>query len=623
MTINLLSEEIINQIAAGEVIENPSAVIKELIENSIDANSDEIEIELKNSGLTSIIIKDNGVGISKDDLLKAPLRHATSKIQKFDDLYSIKTMGFRGEALASIFSISNSKIISKISSDKNAYEITSENLTDVKLSANKDGTTIIIENLFYNTPARKKYLKSESLELKSVLDVLNRFEVCYPQIKITLKNNDKLLVNKPKFKSYEDNLFYVLGKELRENLIKIETKIKGLEVFGFIGKPSSVTYAIKKNQYLYVNNRYVKSRVLTDAIYRGFGTNLMENRHPMYVIYIKVDPEIIDVNIHPTKIEVKFENELEIYEFVRDAIKETFEKNEMFKPFDKDYNEKKADKYKSEGNIILEHFDSELKLSDLISNESFKEITNEPKSYFTKETQKELQSFRVSELESQTKNILKEESSTPYALRSELEYGPLYEILKDYRIVGQVNKTFIIIETKTEMIIIDQHVAEEKFFYETFKDMKENSQVIKSQSLLKPEIVRLTLQEMLLYNENLELIKKLGFKTEEFGENEVVVRAIPISFDENLVSAETLKDILHEITVDKKFKSLENESLEKLASMSCKKSIKAGHEMTNPEIHTMIENLKKLKEPFNCPHGRPILLNWKYTELEKKFKRIV
>ena len=621
MTINLLPEEIINQIAAGEVIENPSAVIKELVENSIDANSDEIEIELKNSGLTSIIIKDNGIGISKEDLLKAPLRHATSKIQKFDDLYNIKTMGFRGEALASIFAISNAKIISKIKEENEAYEITSENSKKINISANKNGTTIIIENLFYNTPARKKYLKSESLELKNILDVLNRFEVCYPQIKITLKNNDKLLVNKPKFKSYEDNLFYVLGKDLRDNLIKINAEFKGLEIFGFLGKPSSVTYAIKKNQYLYVNNRYVKSRVLTDAIYRGFGTNLMENRHPMYVIYIKINPEIIDVNIHPTKIEVKFENELEIYEFVRDAVKKVFEKNEMFKPFDKEYNERKTEKYKSEGNVILEHFDSELKLSDLISNESFKEITAEPKTYFNKETQKEIGDWR-----GETKDTVKETasvSSPKSQVSSPEEYGPLYEILKDYRIVGQVNKTFIIIETKTDMIIIDQHVAEEKFFYETFKEMKENSQIIKSQSLIKPEIVRLTLQEMILYNENLELIKRLGFKTEEFGENEIVVRAIPISFDENLVSAETLKDILHEITLDKKFKTLENESLEKLASMSCKKSIKAGHEMTNPEIHTMIENLKRLKEPFNCPHGRPILLNWKYTELEKKFKRIV
>lgn len=613
MTINLLPEEIINQIAAGEVIENPSGVIKELVENSIDANSNEIEIELKNSGLSSIIIKDNGNGISKDDLLKAPLRHATSKIQKFDDLYNIKTMGFRGEALASIFSISNAKIISKIKEDKNAYEITSENTKKINISANKNGTTIIVENIFYNTPARKKYLKTEALELKSILDIINRFEICYPQIKFTLKNNDKVLINKPQFKTSEENLYYVLGKELKENLLEINSKTNGIEVKGFLGKPSNITYSFKKNQYLFVNKRYVKSKLINDAIYEGFGTNLMENRHPFFVIYVEIDPEIIDVNVHPTKIEIKFENELEIYEFVKNSIKKIFEKTETFKPFEKQEMGDKRWEMRDKNKKLETYSKDILKTPEIISNK------NEPKNYFTKETQMEMGDRRWGMGE---KNIVKENNSQPTTPNSEL-YGPLYETLKDYRIVGQINKTFIIIETKTDMIIIDQHVAEEKFFYETFKEMKENSLVIKSQSLIKPKIVRLTLQEMILYNENLELIKKLGFKTEEFGENEIVVRAIPISFDENLVSAETLKDILHEITVDKKFKSLENESLEKLASMSCKKSIKAGTEMTIPEIHLMIENLKKLKEPFNCPHGRPILLNWKYTELEKKFKRII
>lgn len=609
MTINLLPEEIINQIAAGEVIENPSAVIKELVENSIDANSDEIEIELKNSGLSSIIIKDNGCGISKEDLLKAPLRHATSKIKKFDDLYNIKTMGFRGEALASIFAISNAKIISKTKNENSAYEITSENSKKINISANKNGTTIIIENIFYNTPARKKYLKSEALELKSILDVMNKFEIAYPQIKFTLKNNDKVLINKPWFKTSEENLYYILGKELKDNLLEINSKTKGITLTGFLGKPSNLTYSFKKNEYLFVNGRYIKSKLINDAIYEGFGTNLMENRHPFFVIHIEIDPEIIDVNVHPTKIEIKFENELEIYEFVKNSIKKIFEKTETFKPFEKELENLRAREHES-----LNKYSKEiLKTPEIISNKI------EPKTYFTKETQRELGDERWVMGE---KNIVKENDSQPPTPNSEL-YGPLYETLKDYRIVGQINKTFIIIETKTDMIIIDQHVAEEKFFYETFKEMKENSKVIKSQSLLKPEIVRLTLQEMILYNENLELIKKLGFKTEEFGENEIVVRAVPINFDENIISAQTLKDILHEITVDKKFKALENESLEKLASMSCKKSIKAGHEMTNPEIHLMIENLKKLKEPFNCPHGRPILLNWKYTELEKKFKRIV
>lgn len=627
MSINLLPEEIVNQIAAGEVIENPSAVIKELVENSIDAGAYNIEVEIENSGIKRIAVKDNGSGIEKDDLLKAPLRHATSKIKSFSDLYNIKTMGFRGEALASIFSVAKSKIISKRADSDIAWEITSENKDEVKESACQNGTCIHIEDLFYNTPARRKYLRSDNMELKAILDVINRFEVYYHNIKFNLKHNGKILINKPAFKTPEDNIYYVLGKELRDNLLYFEKEMDGLKVSGFLGKPSNITYPFRKNQHMYVNSRYVKSKLVRDAIYEGFGTNLMEGRHPFFVAFIDIDPEIIDVNVHPTKIEIRFENELEIYEFMRNAVKEVFEKNETFKPFEK--------RVESRDERLEKHIDLGVSDSDI------RKERGEEKTYFSKETQKPLE---VAESESELSKVLIDSSENSYDFQDDmiddksnidnspisnqaadsesLSFGPLYETLKDYRIVGQINKTFIILETPKEMIVVDQHVAEEKFFFETFKEQVENSSV-KSQNLLKPEMISFTNQEMLLYKDNLDLIEKLGFKTEEFGSNEIVVRAVPIGIQGEIVNAQTLKDIIHEITVDKKFKSLEEEKLEKLASMSCKRSIKAGHEMTIPEIHRMIENLKRLKEPFNCPHGRPILLNWSFTDLEKKFKRIV
>lgn len=646
MTIRLLDSKIINQIAAGEVIENPSALIKELIENSIDANSNQIEIIIENSGFTKIQIKDNGDGITKEDLLKAPLRHATSKIKNFDDLYNINTLGFRGEALASIFSVAKSKIISRVK-DNEAYEISYQNLEEIKLSASEYGTTIIIEDLFYNTPARKKYLKSENKEFKLILDVVNKFLLIYNNIKFTLKHNNKLIINKPIFKSKEENIYYILGTDLKNNLLKVENQVNGISINGFISKPSNLTYPVKKNQYLFVNNRYIKSKLINDAIYEGFGTNLMEARHPLFILNIQIDPSIIDVNVHPSKIEIRFENELEIYNFIRSTIQNIFKIQETFKPFEP---EKIKERDTSLNNKI-----ENLQINKKLYNPNKSQINTSHKSYFSTETQKPLQvkenyldynqdcnnnsnngnnssnfkEFHEKEevlenknttsnnpiLNTDNKNINEEKSN-------ENNYGPLYDRLKEYRIIGQINKTFIILETPIEMIIIDQHVAEEKFYYEKFKSEIENKKIT-SQILLKSEIISLSNSEMILYKENLNLLNKLGFESEEFSGNEIIVRAVPIGIRNSLLSAKIIKDILHEITVDNKFKLLENKKIEKLASIACKKSIKAGFELTNVEIKQIIEQLKRLKEPFNCPHGRPILLNWSFTDLEKKFKRIV
>ncbi len=621
MAINILTDDIINQIAAGEVIENPSAVIKELIENSIDANSTQIDIEVKHAGIKNITIKDNGCGISKDDLKRAPLRHATSKIKDFNDLYSITTMGFRGEALASIFSISKAKIVSREKNCHKSFEISSYDM-EVKESACENGTTIIINDIFFNTPARKKYLRSENLELKSILEVINRYSIAYPEIKFTLKHNGKIMINKPIFNNLKDNLYYILGKDLKGNLLEINEQAKGLKLTGVIAKPSNITYPFRKNQFLFANKRYIKSKLLKDAIYEGFGTNLMEARHPVFILFIEIDPEVIDVNIHPTKIEIKFENELEVYEFVRNAIKTAFENNETFKPFEPEkIKEKEIELHKKFENIIP----------------NIKEKTQSEKTYFTKDYQKafehqdqfisdvrlieekEIITNNLNELEIDSNTTQENENNNS---QTQKEYGPLYEILKEYRIVGQINKTFIILETKIAMIVVDQHVAEEKFYFETFKEQIENKQV-KTQNLLKPHIISLSKEEKLLFDENKSLLEKLGFQAEEFGAEEIIVRKVPLGIQNQTLDPKLIKDIIHETTIDKRFKMLEEEKIEKLASMSCKRSIKAGHEMTTPEIHTMIENLKKLKEPFNCPHGRPILLKWDFTELEKKFKRIV
>ena len=629
MTIRQLSEEIINQIAAGEVIENPAAIIKELIENSIDANSTQINIEIENSGLDKIIIKDNGIGISKEDLKKAPSRHATSKIKNFSDLYNINTMGFRGEALASIFSISKTTIESKTKNNY-AYKISSEDITKITKTGIDNGTIITINDIFYNTPARKKYLKSERLELKHIIDIIYRFSIIHNNIKFTIKHNNKIILNKPIFKTQEQNIIYLLGKDLQDNLFELNNQNNGIKITGFIGKPSNITCSYKKNQYIFVNSRFIKSKLISQALYEGFGSNLMTARHPFFSIFIEIDPQIIDVNIHPTKIEIKFENELEIFNTIKNAVKELFQKNDSIKPFNQMQIKTKNQNYPTLNKIV-----SKIKSNPLLKNNKIKR-KEDIKSNYTFDTQKhlnikeEIATYEKTETVQEniiTNNKTKKEEIKNNQLQKEKiikpkQLNPLNEILKEYKIIGQINSTFIILETPIEMIMLDQHVVEEKFFYETFKKQNKKEE-IKTQQLLKPHIITLTLQQILLYKEHQEIIKSLGFKTEEFGNNEIIIRAVPINLNKQEVNPEMIIEIIEEMQVNKKFKKLEEQNLDKLASIACKKSLKAGAELTSPQIHKMIENLKTLDEPFNCPHGRPIMLRYTFKELEKKFKRIL
>ena len=605
--MKLLRDDIVSQIAAGEVIENPGAVVKELVENSIDSGADEIEILIEDSGLKRIQVIDDGGGISKDDLLKAPLRHATSKIESFNDLYNINTMGFRGEALASIFSVAKARVISRLKEQDVAYEISSENVDEVRESSCSKSTTVIVEDLFYNTPARRKYLKSGALELKAIVDIVNRFEVFYNNVKITLKHNGKILVNKPSFKDMKENLFYVLGRELRGNLLELDGKRDGIMVYGFMGKPSSLTYSFRKNQYVYVNGRFVKSKLIRDAIYDGFGSNLMINRYPFFVVFINIDPEIIDVNIHPTKIEVKFENEEEIYELVRRAIEKQFETKEMFKEFE------------SDRDLDLEVYDVEVAMPRAV--DGVEEGKAERSKYYSGEKQK---SFVVNEDElviDERSNEESYEDDRGEDVQSEKK-GVLYEELREYKILGQLNKMYIVIETPKEFLLVDQHVCEEKYYYERFKEQFKGGGA-KTQSLLKPQIVHLTNSEMLLYDENKDVMEKIGFRIERFGENEVLVREVPVNVRQEIVHAQNLRDILHNVLVNRKIKCVEEEKYSKIASMSCRISVMAGDELTMPQMRRMIENLKTLKQPFNCPHGRPTFLRYSYKDLEKKFKRVV
>mgnify|MGYP006278259999 CR=1 FL=1 len=619
MAINLLPDEIINQIAAGEGIANPSEFVKECVENSIDANSDHVDVQIEDSGLKKIVIKDNGTGMSKEDLLKAPKRHATSKIKSFSDLYSIKTMGFRGEALASIFSVANSKIISKQKDLPKSYEISSQDTSNIKESGSHEGTSIIVEDLFYNTPARKKYLRSKNIEFRSIVDIIYRYAIYYYNIKFTLTHNSKTILNKPIFKTSLDNISYMLGSDLKDKLLYFENSKDGIKIFGYIGNPSQLTYPYVKNQYLYVNSRYVKSKLIRDAIYEGFSTNLMTQRHPFYVLFLEIDPEIIDVNVHPTKIEIRFENELEIFEFVKNSIKDFLQKATLAKPFEE----------RKERDTELSRI-KDVEITKTPHNDVQKKQKENP--YFEKDTQKHFtlneDSINYDKSYPSFDEPIKTHEYQNNQLNQNLEesiqttQNSLAELLKDYKIVGLLNKTYMIIETPQEMFLIDFHACAEKIAFENLIN-DYNKKSVNTQKLLKPAIIRLDSSEMLTCKENFKLLDNLGFIFEKFGENEILLREVPLNIQNIEQNPNKIKEIISELKANLKYKKQDEEKAQILARTACRSSIKAGYEMTSPEMKKLIEELKTIKEPFYCPHGRPTMLRFTYTELEKKFKRIV
>lgn len=592
MGISVLPEEIANQIAAGEVIENPAAVIKELIENGIDAGATSITIILENSGLKTITVKDNGEGMVEEDLLKAPQRHATSKITCFNDLYSISTMGFRGEALASIFSVAKTTITTKPPHYTSGIQISSESPDSISSVGSSQGTSISVENLFYNTPARKKYLKSDTMELRSIMQIIKRFQISYPQIEFKVTHNNSLLVHKPSFSTRAENLEYVLGKEIRGKLLEINYETKGISITGHIANPTEISYSYKKNQYFFVNGRYITSNVLIDALYHGIGSNLMVGKHPSFVIFITIDPEIIDVNVHPTKTQIRFENEQEIFEVISSAIDSVFSSKPLFREFDTKLEVESSEK------PILEK--------------------NEGSSYFTNDFQKhfEVEEDTISYEQTPTS------SPSPNTQSQSLSLGPLSEELYEYKILGQLDKTYILVETTTGLLLVDQHVAEEKYFYEKMLYDKNNNQV-KQQQLLKPYMIPLDNSEMLQFRENKEILINMGFEVEEFGEQEILVRAVPITLGYKTNHPDRLKEMLYSILSNKTIKCVEDEHHAKIASIACRSAIMAGDELSYPQMKRIVENLKYLQKPFQCPHGRPTFLKYDFKELQKKFKRIV
>lgn len=661
--IKVLDKNTVNKIAAGEVIENPAAVVKELVENSIDAESNSITVEIKDGGSGLIRVTDNGKGIDRDDIVTAFLPHATSKILTAEDLISVRSLGFRGEALASIASIAKVEVLSKTAGSLvgTLYEIHGGEEIELKEIGIPEGTTFVVRDLFYNTPARQKFLKSSATEGRYVLEVMERIALSHPHIAFKFITNGQLKFQTVGNGSLKDVIFYMYGKDVSANTFSLDVyeRKEGYEISGFIGKPA-LTRGNREYESYFLNGRYIKSKVITKAIEEAYKPFIMGGKFPFTCLMLSIRHELVDVNVHPAKLEVRFQESEEVYHLVYHAITEKLknrelipdvsleikpEKSPMIRDFKKDFTipdipmpepfeSERAREWKKEIKPLFqqesflaekwEYCPKEKRKSEEIEEgkEQIKEILEETKAAseingcaFDEKTESNFSSVSFSHF-SEPKLSVVEKNST--VIEKERYNLMTEKILPDIKFIGQVFGTYWIVQYGDNVYMIDQHAAHEKVMFERFLEKFKNESII-SQNLLPPAIVSLSASQIMAFEELREDIERLGFEVEEFGGNEYAIKAVPTELF-GLSEKEAFIEILDEKSIGFK-KRLTDNTLDKLATRACKAAIKGNNSLSKEEAMQLIKDLMTLENPYNCPHGRPTMIFMSKAEIEKKFKR--
>lgn len=610
--INLLSEETSNKIAAGEVVERPFSVVKELVENSIDANAKVITIEIEDGGQKLIRVTDDGDGINPDDIEKAFLPHATSKISSIEDIYSINTLGFRGEALPSIASISETTLKSRVNGEVNGKEISFSGgvknyVTETGCSL---GTTIEVKNIFYNVPARQKFLKAAQREAASISDIVNRLALANSNISFRLISNGKKVINTYSTQNLFDAIRTIYGKKVADNIIKFEQHNDIASVYGYVGN-AEIVRGSRNNQSIFLNKRYIKNKLIATAVESAVKSFLMINKYPFFVLFLDMFPEYVDVNVHPTKAEVKFQNDREIFKMIFDAVHDAIRDNLKGSfDFEIDNSIEKLKETKQEEPQVVQ-LPLALKYED--EKRNYEEIAIANKVYEKSEyiPEKIVKAEKISDIQKEAAVF---DNSKP--LVKQEERTPKFPTLK---IIGQYHNSYILAESMEDLYLIDQHAAHEKILFEQYSEKIRNGKVV-SQILLTPEVMELSSEDFLYYSENKDIFEKAGFRIEEFGENTIKLCEVP-----NFLGKPQLKNLFSEMLDNiKNLGSGQTYEVKynKIASVSCKAAVKANNEMGLEEMKVLIENLRYIEEPFNCPHGRPTIIKMTLYEIEKKFKRI-
>lgn len=651
--IKVLDELTIDQIAAGEVIERPLSVVKELVENSIDAGSDAITIEIKGGGIESIRVTDNGCGIDKNELRTAFMRHATSKISKAEDLMSVKSLGFRGEALSSISSVTRVEIITKTHGSIVGSRFLIEGGKEGELSeiGCPDGTTIIVRDIFFNTPARKEFLKSKNTEGNAISECITQFILAHPEIRFQL-----IVDGKPKLKTTSDktlktSIFYNFGSELTKELIEVSYERDGMKLSGYIAKPS---FSRGNRSYIhyYVNGRYIKNNIIQAAISDGYRDYMMQHRFPFTALMLEAPPERLDVNVHPTKKEVRFRDEKSIYEIFYHAVKEALDAITLIPEEslgeDKDHDARKEEievlqkepepfetnrlkKTYTQQSILTKSFINDLPNEHGSTGEGDSypsDVSSRPVAYVsegvTYNTGVDLinnKSDSPMDVDNHVDHQHDDEGSTSYETSDFLKENIFREEdTPAFRMIGQVFRTYWLIEYKDELLIIDQHAAHEKVLYEHFVQKMKNKTGM-SQQLLAPIVITLSARENDTLKNYSEEFEKLGFVWEDFGDMEILITCVPADFL-NLDAKDIFIDVLDTLMTEQRGKKPEL-ILDHLATISCKAAIKGNNEISMREAETLIREMLALEEPYHCPHGRPTTIAMSRSEFERKFKRVL
>ncbi|AOM83109.1 DNA mismatch repair endonuclease MutL [Salisediminibacterium beveridgei] len=604
--IQQLDEQLSNQIAAGEVVERPASVVKELIENAFDTEADKIHIELTEGGLQSIRVTDNGHGLQEDDLERAFFRHATSKIHNEHDLFRIKTLGFRGEALPSIASVAQVRLVTS-QGGTTGHEIMVKGGEVIrKQSASpRKGTDVTVTDLFYNTPARLKYLRTIHTEVGHVSDTVNRMALSRPDVSFVYSHNNKTLLQTAGNGDARRVMAAIYGMQVALNAVEINAENQDFNISGYIVKPE-IYRANRTYMTVLLNQRFVKSYPVIKAVQNGYHTLLPIGKFPIVVISIRVHPHLVDVNVHPSKLEVRLSKETELMQLVTDAIKEAFAQETLIPEVKESVPLKADEKQKKSDQLSLE-FDEQQhrKEEPKRSSDYLAQISEERVSFENKESADEDQVSKKSEsrFESSNGDIQKENVRVP----------------KMYP-VGQLHGTYIIAENELGMYMIDQHAAQERIYYEFFRNKVDDPPKVQ-QDLLVPLTVELTQQEAAIFSGNLDEIRRLGMDVEPFGQNTYLIRSVPVWFPDG-----DEEDILYEwLEQLKTGRKLSVGAIREDAAilMSCKAAIKANRHLRLDEMEHLLDDLRQCTDPFSCPHGRPIIIHHSTKEIERMFKRIM
>lgn len=629
-SIELLSQDTIDKISAGEVVERPASVVKELVENAIDAGATIITVDINKGGLSKIRVSDNGCGIEKNQVPLAFLRYSTSKIRKAEDLSFVTSLGFRGEALSSIAAVSQVELITKTKDELLGTRYVIEGALEKKLEeiGAPNGTTFIVRNLFYNTPPRQKFLKSAKTEGNYITEIVERLSLSHPDIAFGLIVDGKSKISTVGGGKLKDCIYQIYGRSITQNVIEINESSDDMTVRGFIGN-STISRGNRAYENVYINGRYVKSKLLSNAIEEGFVGYLMQHQYPFCVLFIETDTETVDVNVHPTKLEVRIDNALVLTDLITKSIHNALHNLEDIRTEEIDYNVNEEVDVVIEGNLgdkkpyIKPDYSSENSLENTLFETKLEENSividnNEEKQSSSNDIIEPYENNKLNTIKADFSSIIKDELNNSKEDTGEQLSFLSEESVKKHKIIGQLFDTYWLVELEDELYIIDQHAAHEKVLYEkTLSSLADKSMT--TQLISPPIIVTLSDRELNFLEENIDAFDSLGYRLEPFGGKEYAINGIP----DNIYGIDP-KALFMDMIGECSEISINNNSnliLEKIASMSCKAAVKGNDILSVEESKKLIDDLISLDNPFHCPHGRPTIIKMTKKEIEKKFKR--